>query len=115
MLAHRVAQGRVTDRWNEMDRHPTRKEREAGLGLRNGGGEPMFYYWGMGAYWWIFWIALWILFFIFLVPIRRSRWVSHHHLESPMQVLQRRYAAGEITTEEYEERKAKLLADANLK
>jgi putative membrane protein len=69
----------------------------------------------MGAYWWIFWIVLWILFFIFLVPIRRSRWVSYHHLESPMQVLQRRYAAGEITTEEYEERKAKLLADANLK
>jgi uncharacterized membrane protein len=29
-----------------------------------------------------------------------------------MQLLQRRYAAGEITSEEYEERRTKLLRDA---
>jgi hypothetical protein len=32
-----------------------------------------------------------------------------------LQLLKRRYAAGEITSEEYEERRAKLLRDANVK
>jgi len=36
-------------------------------------------------------------------------------LQTPLQVLQARYAAGEVTSEEYEERRAKLLRDANTK
>jgi putative membrane protein len=40
------------------------------------------------------------------------RRVTYRALQSPMQLLQRRYAAGEITSEEYEERRAKLLRDA---
>jgi len=32
-------------------------------------------------------------------------------MQSPMQVLQRRYAAGELTSEEYEERRTKLIRD----
>jgi putative membrane protein len=70
------------------------------------------YYWGMYGYWWIFWIVIWILFMIFLIPVRRSRWTTYRQLETPLQLLQRRYAAGEITSEEYEERRAKLLRDA---
>jgi putative membrane protein len=36
-------------------------------------------------------------------------------MQSPLQLLQRRYAAGEITTEEYEERLTTLLRDAKMK
>jgi putative membrane protein len=52
----------------------------------------MYYFGGMHAYWWFFWVFLWILFFSF---------------------MQRRYAAGEITSEEYEERRTKLVRDVN--
>ena len=57
----------------------------------------MYYFWGMHWYWWFFWILLWVVFFSFMTP------------------MQRRYAAGEITSEEYEERRAKLLRDASIK
>ena len=70
-------------------------------------------YFGMHAYWWIFWIIIWFLFLGFMVPVRRTRWRAYRQMETPIQVLQRRYAAGEITSGDYEERKAKLLRDAN--
>jgi putative membrane protein len=62
----------------------------------------MYYYWGMHWYW----------FFSFMMPVRRT---TYRQMQSPLQLLQRRYAAGEITSEEYEERRTKLLRDANLK
>jgi putative membrane protein len=42
--------------------------------------------------------------------VRRS---SYRQMQSPLQLLQRRYAAGEIPSEEYEERRVKLQRDAN--
>jgi putative membrane protein len=71
----------------------------------------MYYFWGMHGYWWFFWIFLWILFFSFMMPVRRT---TYRQMQSPLQLLQRRYAAGEITSEEYEERRTKLLRDANV-
>jgi len=68
------------------------------------------YYWGMYGYWWFFWICLWILFFSFMTPVRRT---SYRLMQSPLQLLQRRYAAGEITSDDYEERRSKLSRDAN--
>ena len=68
-----------------------------------------FYWFGMHAYWWIFWVILWMLFFSFMTPVRRS---SYRDLQTPLQLLQTRYAAGEITSEDYEERRVKLLRDA---
>ena len=63
----------------------------------------MFYnnYWGMNAIWWIAWLFL--LFWIFAVPYdipgqRNSR-------RNPLYLLQQRLASGEITTEEYNEKK----------
>jgi putative membrane protein len=47
-----------------------------------------------------------------MMPVSRT---AYRQMQSPLQVLQRRYAAGEITSEEYEERRAKLLRDANVK
>jgi putative membrane protein len=69
----------------------------------------MHYYWGMHFYWWFVWIFIWVIFFSFMTPMRR---VTYRALQSPMQLLQRRYAAGEITSEEYEERRTKLMRDA---
>jgi putative membrane protein len=36
-------------------------------------------------------------------------------MQTPLQILKRRYAAGEIASEEYEERRARLLQDATIK
>ncbi len=61
---------------------------------------------GMHVFWWLFWVFLILgLFWLFEpVPRRRVR-------ETPLQVLQRRYAAGEISTQEYDERKKRLEQD----
>jgi putative membrane protein len=72
----------------------------------------MYYFWGMHVYWWFFWILLWVLFFSFMTPMRRT---TYREMQSPLRLLQRKYAAGEITSEEYEERWAKLLLDASTK
>jgi putative membrane protein len=47
-----------------------------------------------------------------MMPMRRS---TYRQMQSPLQLLQKRYAAGEITSEDYEERRTKLLRDANTK
>ncbi|MGA7794667.1 MAG: SHOCT domain-containing protein [Candidatus Acidiferrales bacterium] len=72
----------------------------------------MYYLWGMHWYWWFFWVLLWAVFFSFMMPVRRT---VYRQMQSPLQLLQRRYAAGEITSEEYEERRTKLMRDSNMK
>ncbi len=63
-------------------------------------------FWGMHFFWWLFWIAAMVLMFSPMTPVSRGR-----RRETPLEVLQRRYAAGEVTTEAYEERKTKLERD----
>lgn len=63
-------------------------------------------FWGMHLFWWLFWIVLFVGFFSLATPVPRRR-----VRETPLGVLQRRYAAGEISTEEYEERKTRLIKD----
>jgi putative membrane protein len=53
-----------------------------------------------------------MLFFSFMMPMRRT---TYRLLQTPLQILQRRYAAGEIASEEYEERKTRLLRDATIR
>jgi putative membrane protein len=65
---------------------------------------------GMHFVWWAFWVFIIFVFFSFLTPVPRRR--ADIYRLTPMQILQRRYAAGDITSEEYEERKAKLERDA---
>lgn len=64
-------------------------------------------FWGMHFFWWVFWIALIVLLFTPFAPVTPAR-----RRETPLQVLQRRYAAGEISSAEYDERKAKLERDS---
>ncbi len=65
--------------------------------------------WGMHWGWWVFWIAF-ILVVVMLYWRGRTEPTTSTR-ETPLEMLQRRYAAGEITTEEYEERKKRLERD----
>jgi putative membrane protein len=76
-----------------------------GENMREKENRVMHCYWGMHGYWWFFWILLGISFYSFLTPVRRS---AYRFMQSPLQLLQRRYAAGEISSQEYEERRTKL-------
>ena len=51
----------------------------------------MYYFWGMHWGWWFFWMFLWMLFFSFMAPMRRS---TYRQMQSPLQLLQKRYASG---------------------
>ena len=77
------------------------------------GGNCMMGMWGMLAMWlfWIVLIALLVWGLYRLIESRRSTPPGRHEAysrESPHEVLDRRYAAGEISTEEYEEHRRKL-------
>lgn len=67
----------------------------------------MYYWFGMSFVWWIFWAAVIVAFFVFLTPVPRGRAVRPP--DDPLEILARRYAAGEITTAEYDLRRARLL------
>jgi putative membrane protein len=62
---------------------------------------------GMHLVWWIIWVIL--IFWIFATPYRipgqRSR------KDTPLDILQKRFAAGQITEENYQEHKALLEKD----
>ena len=63
-------------------------------------------FWGMHFFWWFFWVAIVVMLFTPITPISVSR-----RRDTPLEILQRRYAAGEISMQEYEERKATLERD----
>ena len=63
-------------------------------------------FWGMHFFWWLFWVAAVVLLLSPMTPVSPGR-----RRETPLQVLQRRYAAGEVSTVEYEERKTVLERD----
>jgi len=63
-----------------------------------------YHFWGMHLLWWIIWVV--ILFWIFAIPddIPGQR----KKKETALDVLKRKYASGEYTTQEYLERKDSL-------
>lgn len=61
-------------------------------------------YFGMHFIWWIFWIFFWVSFLSLLRPVRRGHLKKLQ--ETPIDILQRRLASGEITEQEYESRKS---------
>lgn len=65
---------------------------------------------GMYWLWWIFWLAIVAVIFGFAWPVPR-RTLRQYRDQAPLARLQRRYAEGEITTQEYEERRAILERD----
>lgn len=69
-------------------------------------------FFGMSYLWWLVWIVLIVAFFTTVTPVSRRE--ARRSRLSPLDILQRRYAAGELSTAEYEERKAVLLRDREL-
>ena len=65
---------------------------------------------GMHGLWWFFWLVLIgvLVFYGWGSPSEKRR----RPRESPLDVLQRRLASGEIAPEQYEQRKALLDRDA---
>jgi putative membrane protein len=69
----------------------------------------MFYYnifWGMNSIWWFVWIILliWIFAIPYNIPFQRFR------KDSPLDILQKQFASGRITKDEYIAMKGNLLS-----
>ena len=62
----------------------------------------------MHLLWWVFWVFLLVLMFGWFEPVPKKRL----RRDSPFDILQKRFASGEITNEEYQEKKSILEADA---
>ncbi|MGN6531878.1 MAG: SHOCT domain-containing protein [Ginsengibacter sp.] len=63
-------------------------------------------YWGMNFIWWIIWI-------LFLIWIFATPWGFRRTRDTSYDILRKRFASGEITKEEYQEKKAILEKDFN--
>jgi putative membrane protein len=63
-----------------------------------------YHFWGMHLIWWFIWIMFLLWIFAAPYPIPGQRFVK----ESPLDILKRRYAMGEINEAEYQEKKKAL-------
>lgn len=66
------------------------------------------YFVGMHFFWWAFWIVLILIAFTTVTPVPKNQLRAS---ERALDILRRRYAAGQLSTEEYERRKAVLERD----
>ncbi len=64
------------------------------------------HFWGMHFFWWLFWILM--IISIFATPYDIPRRINRK--QNPLSILKKRLAKGEITSEEYNEKK-KILED----
>jgi putative membrane protein len=64
-------------------------------------------FWGMNLIWWFIWMVMifWIFATPYSIPGQRFR------KDTAFDILRKRYAAGELTTEEYKEKKKLLEVD----
>jgi len=67
-----------------------------------------YHFWGMHVIWWFAWISL--LFWIFVTPYDVPG--QRKKKDSPLDILRKRLASGQITTEEYQEKKRILENDS---
>jgi len=60
-----------------------------------------YYFWGMHLFWWFVWIMLliWIFAIPYNIPGQRLK------RDSPLDILKKRFASGEIDLKEYQEKK----------
>ena len=64
------------------------------------------HYWGMHLIWWIIWIAfvIWVLVSPYGKKISADKYLPFNS-QTPLDILKKRYASGEITKEEFLEAK----------
>lgn len=65
------------------------------------------HYFGMHGFWWLFWVIILIVIFLVLKPYL----INKKGKDSSLEILRRKYASGDISTEEFEERKRTLEAE----
>lgn len=70
--------------------------------------ESAWVFFGMHVFWWLLWLVVILTLVSTVVPIPKSQLRSG---ETAMDILRRRYAAGLITSDEYEERRRILERD----
>ncbi len=64
--------------------------------------------WGHMWYGWFFWIIILVLLVFIIIRLVGNRQQSPTQNETPLDVLKKRYANGEITKEQFEEMKRDL-------
>jgi|GEM_PF-317955 len=69
------------------------------------------YFWGMNVIWWIIWVIFLFIIFGMFTLVRKKKIQQ----DTPLDILQRRFAAGEIAHEEYQEKKKILEYDLLIK
>lgn len=64
-----------------------------------------YHYWGMNLIWWVIWLVLlfWIFASPYPIPGQKSR------KDTPLDVLKKRFASGQISEQEYLEKKKIIL------
>ena len=60
-----------------------------------------YHFWGMHLIWWIIWVGF--IFWIFATPYDIPGQMKKK--DSPLDILQKRFASGQINKEEYQEQK----------
>jgi putative membrane protein len=65
-----------------------------------------YHFWGMHLLWWFVWVSL--LFWVFATPYEVPG--QRRKKDSPLYMLKKRFASGQINKEEYQEQK-KLLEE----
>ena len=60
-----------------------------------------YHFWGMHLIWWVIWLMFifWIFGTPYYVPFQEKK------RDTPLDILQKRLASGQITNEEYQEKK----------
>ena len=60
-----------------------------------------YHYWGMNLIWWVVWVILlfWIVASPYPIPGQKSK------KDTPLDVLKKRFASGQISEQEYLEKK----------
>lgn len=60
-----------------------------------------YHFWGMHMLWWVFWVImmLWLFATPYDIPGQRTK------NDTPLDILKKRYVKGEITKEEFDEKK----------
>jgi putative membrane protein len=66
-----------------------------------------YHFWGMHLIWWIIWVGF--IFWIFATPYDIPGQMKKK--DSPLDILQKRFASGAITTEQYHDQRAILKND----
>jgi putative membrane protein len=64
-----------------------------------------YHFWGMHLIWWFVWFIflIWIFAIPYDIPGQRRTFVT------PLDILKKRYASGEISTEEFHDKKKNIL------